>query len=125
MTSGGLIRCSKHRASVTVVKLALTEWIKVDRPAPTARRERSRAVVSPPPPSPRRDDEQARIGEQGLAVRLARVGLLEAAAIAGEKFVALIIVEPLQERLQGRTGEPVRHFLRPGGGRNGGRRPYG
>src|SRR5580700_9812477 len=100
MASEGLIRCSKHRTSVTVVKLSLTEWIKVDR------RERR----APPSPSPHRDDEQARIGEQGLAVRLARVGLLEAAAIAREKFAALIIVEPLKERLQGRTGKPVGDF---------------
>ena len=45
--------------------------------------------------SARGDDEQARIGEQRLAVRLGRIGFCEAVAIARQKRATLLIVEPL------------------------------
>src|SRR5271165_4594405 len=75
-------------------------------------------------PSPHRDDEQTRIGEQGLAVRLDGISLLEAAAVAGEKLAALVVVKPLEERLKGRTGKPVGDALRPVERMDVGRHPY-
>src|SRR5271167_434772 len=54
-----------------------------------------------------RDDEKPGVGEQSSAVRLDRIGLLEAGAVASQKLTALVVAEPLQERLQGRAGEPI------------------
>jgi hypothetical protein len=48
-----------------------------------------------------RDDEQPRVGEQGPPVRLNGIGVLEAIAVAGKKFATLLVIQPLQERLQG------------------------
>ena len=60
-----------------------------------------------------RDNEEPRVGEQGPAVRLNWIGVLEAGAVAGEKLAALFVGEPLEERLQGRAGEPIGDALRP------------
>ena len=42
-----------------------------------------------------RDDEQTRVGEQGAAVRLSGISVLEAGAVAGEELAALLVGEPL------------------------------
>src|ERR1700719_1380339 len=58
------------------------------------------------------DNKEPRVGEQSAAVGLNRIGLLQTVAVAGEKFAALVVAEPLQERLQGRAGEPIGDAMR-------------
>src|SRR6185437_4535981 len=114
MAFEGLIRSPKIELYVGVVKRVSPIWInfEVNGEAPASRRS-----------GLDRDDEQPRVGEQDPPVWLNRISILETVAVSGEKLAALLVGEPLEERLQGRAGEPVGDALGPIEGMNIGGHP--